>query len=610
MNLRKDADSLKKALCAAMGLVLVFLVFRPFLQVQFLSLDDPQYITQNPLLRSFSWQGVRRIWESFYFGQYQPLVHLSYLWERHLFGSDPFVYRFTNILLHVVNVGLVYGWISRLTRSRLTGVLTALLFGLHPLRVESVVWLSARKDVLFGFFYLSGMVSYLAYVRAGRKKDYIFSGIFFLLSLLSKPALAVTWPLAAVLVDGYEGRWKKRGAWLEKIPFFFLALVFVFVIFRAARFFPLIVLPGHSSAAFRVACSCSAVLFYAGKILCPIRLSAVYAWPFGWQMEAAAILFVLLLLCFSYTVKRLTPSVRKDIFFGIGIFLAGTLPALHLFAAGQTMFAADRYTYIASVGLSYLLARGMAWLLSARRRFFVASLLTVAAVIFAWGALTWQRTAVWKDNGVFWTDVLAKCPLFVDAYLNRGDYFEGEKDDDSALKDYVVGMETSARFFAVEQGVEAGTIDERRGWSDDPFLQNESFFIKDVDPRSRFLVRMALVGASKGDYAASAALLKKALDYFEAIDYFPNDIILQSYLLMGFLRQASGDQQGAEIYYRKAWEIYPPYTTVFKNKAYSYIAIGRPGEAVGILRGLKVNAMGVHSFMGRGDDIEVVRSAE
>ncbi|MDD5138475.1 MAG: hypothetical protein PHG72_06605, partial [Candidatus Omnitrophica bacterium] len=197
-----------------------------------------------------------------------------------------------------------------------------------------------------------------------------------------------------------------------------------------------------------------------------------------------------------------------------------------------------------------------------------------------------------------------------DAYLNRGDYFEGEKDDDSALKDYVVGMETSARFFAVEQGVEAGTIDERRGWSDDPFLQNESFFIKDVDPRSRFLVRMALVGASKGDYAASAALLKKALDYFEAIDYFPNDIILQSYLLMGFLRQASGDQQGAEIYYRKAWEIYPPYTTVFKNKAYSYIAIGRPGEAVGMLRGLKVNAMGVHSFMGRGDDIEVVRSAE
>jgi len=602
MNLRRDADSLKKALCAAMGFVLVFLVFRPFLHVQFLSLDDPQYITQNPLLRSFSWQGVRRIWESFYFGQYQPLVHLSYLLERHLFGSDPFVYRFTNILLHVVNVGLVYGWISRLTKSRLTGVLTALLFGLHPLRAESVVWLSARKDVLFGFFYLLGMNSYLAYVRAGRKRNYVFSGIFFLLSLLSKPALAVTWPLAAVLVDGYEGRWKKRGVWFEKVPFFLLGLVFVFVIFWAARSFPLIVLPGHSSIAFRVACSCSAVLFYAGKILCPIRLSAVYAWPLGWQMEAATVLFVILLLSFPYAVKRLTPLVRKDVFFGLGIFLAGILPALHLFAAGQTMFVADRYTYIASVGLSYLAALGLAWLFSSRRRFFPACLLT-ATMISGLGVLTWQRTAVWKNDGVFWSDVLEKCPLFVDAYLNRGDYLEELRDDDGALRDYAAGMAMASRFFAVEQGVEAGAVDERRGWSGDPFLQNESFFIKDADPRSRFLVRMALARALKGDYAASAALLKNALDYFEAVGYFPGDVSLQSYLLMGFLRQAAGDREGAELYYRKAWEIYPPYATVFKNKAYSYIVIGRPKEAVEMLRGLKVNTMGIHSFAGRGDDI-------
>jgi hypothetical protein len=602
MNLGKEADSLKKALCAVMGLVLVFLVFRPFLHVQFLSLDDPQYITQNPLLRSLSWQGVRRIWESFYFGQYQPLVHLSYLLERHLFGSDPFVYRFTNILLHVVNVGFVYVWISRLTRSRLTGVLTALLFGLHPLRAESVVWLSARKDVLFGFFYFLGMIRYLAYVRGGRKKDYVFSGIFFLLSLLSKPALAVTWPLAVVLVDGYEGRWRSRGAWLEKIPFFLLSLVFVFVIFWAARSFPLIVLPGHSGVAFRVACSCSAALFYMGKMLCPVRLSAVYAWPLGGQMEAAAVLLAVLMLSFAYAVRRLSPQARKNICFGAGIFLAGILPALHLSAAGQTMFAADRYTYIASVGLSYLAALGLAWLFSSRRRFFPVCLLT-AAMISGLGILTWQRTAVWKNDGVLWSDVLEKCPLFVDAYLNRGDYLEGLKDDDGALRDYAAGMALASRFFAVEQGVEAGAADERRGWSDDPFLQNESFFIKDVDPRSRFLVRMALARALKGDYAASAALLKNALDYFEAVGYFPGDVSLQSYLLMGFLRQAAGDREEAELYYRKAWEIYPPYATVFKNKAYSYIVIGRPKEAVEMLRGLKVNTMGIHSFAGGGDDV-------
>jgi tetratricopeptide (TPR) repeat protein len=590
-----DRGGFAKTLCVVLGLILVLFVFRPFMQVQFLSLDDPQYIAQNPLLRLSGWHAVRRICESFYFGQYQPLVHLSYLLERHFLGGDPFVYRFTNILLHVVNVGLVYAWISRLTKSRLTGAVTALLFGVHPLRAESVVWLSARKDVLFGFFYLLGLNSYLAYVRTCRRKDYAFSGIFFFLSLLSKPAMAVTWPLLAVLVDGYEGRWNKRAVWFEKIPFFFLSLVFGLIVFVAARSFPLIVLPAHSSIAFRVACSCSAILFYAARILCPVRLSAVYAWPLGGQMEGAAVFFALLLLCFPYAAKRLTPAVRRDVFFGIGVFLAGILPVLHLSAAGQTMFAADRYTYIASIGLSYLAARGVAGLVSARRMFFAGFL--TAIVVFALGVSTWQRTAIWKNNGVFWTDVLTKCPLFIDAYLNRGDYFEEQKDDDRALKDYGAGMEIATRFFEVDQGVESGAIDEQRGWSDDPFLQNESFFIKDVDPRSRFLVKMALAYASKGEYAASAVRLKKAMDYFEAVGYFPSDISLQGYLLMGFLKQMSGDLGEAEAYYRRAWEIYPPYATVFKNKAYAYITIGRPGEAVALLRGLKVNAMGIHSFM-------------
>jgi len=600
MNFRKDPDSLKRSLCAVAGLALVFIVFRPFFHAQFLSLDDPQYITQNPLLGAFSWHAVRRIWGNFYFGQYQPLVHLTYLLERYLLGNDPFVYRFTNILLHAANTGLVYVWISRLTRSRLTGVLTALLFGLHPLRVESVAWLSARKDVLFGFFYLLGMNAYLAYVRCGRKRDYLFAGIFFFLSLLSKAALAVTWPLAAVMVDGYEGRWREKGAWFEKIPFFLLASIFVFITFSAARSFPLIVLPAHSSVAFRVACSCSAVLLYAGKMLCPVRLSAVYAWPLGWQMEAAAVFLSLLLLGLAYAVRRLPPSSRRNIFFGLGIFLAGILPALHLFAAGQTMFAADRYTYIASVGLSYLAALGGVWLFSVGRRFFFACSVTVAAGIFALSVLTWQRTAIWKDNGVFWTDVLAECPLFIDGYLNRGDYFVERKDEDKALEDYAAGLAMTGRFFAAEEAAEA----ERQGWSDDPFLQNESFFIKDVDPRSRFLVRMALARAFKGDDAASAGLLKKALDYFDGIGYFPNDISLKSYLLMGFLKQAAGDRQGAEIYYRKAWEIYPPYATVFKNRAYFYIAIGRPGEAVEMLRGLQVNTMGVIPFTVCGDGFD------
>ncbi len=172
-----------------------------------------------------SWRNIETIFDSIYMGHYHPLTLLSYSLEYRFFKLNPFAYHLTNLILHLMNGLLVFWLIWMLKGGVLTSLVVSLLFGIHPLHVESVAWISERKDVLCSFFFLGSLVVYLTYLKTRRMRAYFLSLFLFLLSLLSK-SMAVTLPLVLVLCDTLLDRKFDRKCSDRKDPLFGNGLYF------------------------------------------------------------------------------------------------------------------------------------------------------------------------------------------------------------------------------------------------------------------------------------------------------------------------------------------------------------------------------------------------
>ena len=212
------------------------LVFSPMLGNGFTNWDDEGYILANGLLRGPDWKGI---FTQQVVGNYHPLTILSLALNYALTELNPFSYVLFNLLLHVTNTLLVFYFIWILSEKKTwIAVFTALLFGLHPMHVESVAWISERKDVLYTLFFLLSLIQYWRYLNAGKILNYWLSFIFFILSIVSKPA-AIVLPLVLFLLDYWKGRSFNRTAFresrlwrkviIEKIPFFIVSVAFAVI---------------------------------------------------------------------------------------------------------------------------------------------------------------------------------------------------------------------------------------------------------------------------------------------------------------------------------------------------------------------------------------------
>ncbi len=226
---RQDPSVSSKAwhLIAAMALIAVatLVPFLGSLDNEFVSWDDAIYVTDNRLIQNLSWKSVAKIFSSPRKKTYVPLSTLSLAIDYRIWRLDPFGYHLTNLLLHLINTLLVFCLVWRLAHRLLPALIAALLFGVHPMHVESVAWISERKDVLSALFFLTALLSYLRYRSTQRSLFYLLSLASFVLALLSKQ-MAITLPIVLLLCDLLEGRsWTKR-ALIEKMPFLLLSLVF------------------------------------------------------------------------------------------------------------------------------------------------------------------------------------------------------------------------------------------------------------------------------------------------------------------------------------------------------------------------------------------------
>jgi Tfp pilus assembly protein PilF len=370
--------------------VAVLAAYGQVLHFDFVSYDDPDYITANPHVQAgLTWAGVAWAFRSSFAGNWFPLTWLSHMLDSTLFGLDSGWHHFTNVWIHALSTLLWFAVLKWLTGARWRSALVAFLFALHPLHVESVAWVAERKDVLSGLFWVLTLWSYTAYTARPGSVRYGLTLLLFCLGLMAKPMI-VTLPLVLLLLD----RWPlRRGTRiLEKVPFFAAAItvsvvtVLVHKEVGATASFSLI------PAAVRFENSLVSYVAYILQMLWPVDLAVFYPYPLGSLVVPAVIAGIALA---AVTVLSIREFPRRP-YLAVGWlwYLITLLPVIGLIQVGAQE-RADRYTYIPMIGLALAMVWGVSEALERWPRTRTA---LAAAVCLACLTLTWVQVQYWRDS--------------------------------------------------------------------------------------------------------------------------------------------------------------------------------------------------------------------
>jgi len=404
----------------------------PSLKNDFINWDDQQYVTENKTITELSWRNIETIFDRTYMGHYHPLTLLSYALEYRFFKLNPFAYHLTNLILHLLNGLLVFWLIWMLTGGVLISLVVSLLFGIHPLHVETVAWISERKDLLYSFFFLGSLIVYLTYLKTWRGRYYVLSLFLFLLSLLSK-SMAVTLPFVLLLCDTLLHRKIDRKCLIEKIPFLVIAFIFgIMALFAQGS--PEAMSQNPSSPSSKNIFIMSEVLTtyfsklllmseivtsYFPKLILPIKLSCLYPPIKG---IAGFWSYVYLTTIIGFLIAGiLLGKYNKKIPFGTLFFFITIIPTL------PAKIMADRYLYIPSIGIFFIAAEGFYWLYRSKLKpiKIVKPILAILliGILGTFSFLTWERCQVWKDSMSLWNNVLKNYPDIPIAYNNLGEAY-------------------------------------------------------------------------------------------------------------------------------------------------------------------------------------------
>ncbi len=392
--------------------------FLPVLGNGFVDWDDDKNFINNPHFRGLGAEQLHWMWTTFHMGHYVPLSWMTLGLDYQLWGMNPAGYHLTSLLLHAANAVIVFALLRCLltlanpeerqaTLVTLAAGIGAMVFALHPLRVESVAWATERRDVLSGLFFFSSILEYVRSRGSTReRRGYLIALALFACALLSK-ATAMTLPAVLLLINAYPlrriggdvGWWSvaARRVYRELVPFGVLALA------TAALSIIALHPPTQLSAGAKIAVSAYSLMFYLWKELAPLDLSPLYEMP--QQINPAeprflvSYVFVVVLAVALWIAAR-----RKQWGFvaATAAFVVITLPMLGAVQNGPQI-AADRYTYHAAPAVALMFAAGALWLLQRGRARTFAVAIVVAITL---GALTWQQSEVWRNSESLWQQVL------------------------------------------------------------------------------------------------------------------------------------------------------------------------------------------------------------
>ncbi len=408
----------------------VIIVYWPVLGHPFVEFDDPDYVTENAQVQQgLTWSGIVWALKSVDAANWHPITWLSHMLDVTFYHLNPRGHHWTSILLHAANSALLFWLLRACTGSLWRSAVAAALFGLHPLRVESVAWVAERKDVLSGFFALLTLWAYAKYYKLKEQQSdqqsrwYGLAVLFFALGLMSKSML-VTLPFVLLLLDIWplkrfsdlriavsntppnSSAFNKmkagigtlaRGAKplvIEKIPFFALSAASCVITLYAQGRGGAVAQLQDLSLLDRAANAAVSVARYLGKIIWPANLAVFYPhprhWP-AWQVAGAALGILLI----TWSVAR---GLRRAPHLAVGWlwFLGMLIPVIGLVQVGSQSMA-DRYTYLPSIGLTIAAVWGLFYLTKSRPPARVAAMAAAVAVMVLCGFASRAQTKHWRS---------------------------------------------------------------------------------------------------------------------------------------------------------------------------------------------------------------------
>ncbi|HUM53007.1 MAG TPA: hypothetical protein PK431_14380 [Chitinophagales bacterium] len=435
---------------AAFAVVLVtLLVFIPSFSLHFVNWDDPYNLLENENLKAFathwSWQSVKQIFSSHVIGNYNPLPIFTFALEKYFFAnnplSNPFIFHFNNVVLHLMCTFLVFFIFTKLEMSRTAAIIGTLLFGIHPMRVESVAWITERKDVLYGLFFLASTACYILYLQkpTSKTKWFLLTIVLSLFAYFSK-VQAVTLPLTMVALDFYfKRKWlSPKILIIEKLPWWILSLAFGLLnIYFLKQENSL-----NSSNAVvnynfldKLAVGAYSYAVYIIKWIYPYKMSPLYPYSpevpiLAYVCLAVVPVFIIGLLVWSFKNKK------NNLIFGWAFFTFNVIFLLQIVGAGQG-FLADRFTYIAYIGLFFLTAKFYDLLKEQKpaSSLFLQIGFGIYLVFFCY--LTQQQIKIWQNGGTLWEQVKTYYPNSPLVWKNLANYYrDEEKNRDKAIENY------------------------------------------------------------------------------------------------------------------------------------------------------------------------------
>lgn len=468
-----DEDSLANRpfhlIVGAVISLLTCLIYTPALNNGFVW-DDTTYVLNNTFIHSLDMHSFYKMLTTFYASNWHPLTWFSHAVDYALWGTEPFGHHLTNIILHGINTFLVFFLVTQLMlrargmnvvsprnkmlpsisfRSLVVAAVSALLFGLHPLHVESVAWVAERKDLLCPFFSLFTMISYLSYassaVRRQRWIGFAACLTFFVFALMSKP-MAVTLPIILLLLDIYPiRRFSPRNMtclpviW-EKIPFFMLSTASGIITIMSQRAGRAVISLEQWDLNSRLLNALNSLTFYLGKMIAPFELVPFYPVPGHIQWHDSHILssaiLVLTITGFCLWMAR----KGKYLFLTVWLYYVITLlPVIGIVQVGNQA-AADRYTYLPSLSIFLLTGIGVSSVFEKcfpmkRNNLFIGlMLILLCAMMLLLGRLTIQQIKIWDNPESLWSHVIEVYPNKVPkAHYNLGLFYAKQGRLDEAI---------------------------------------------------------------------------------------------------------------------------------------------------------------------------------
>ena len=547
-------------------MALTLLALYPVLFNDWVNWDDPQYVTQNTHIRDFSAEGLAALFqpENRALDTYTPLTLLSFAVDYAMAGTHAPWYHGINLLLHLLNVWLVFVLIARMTGRNRVAFFVAVLFGLHPLHVESVAWVTERKDLLFSVFFLGACVLYFRTLKqqVSWGWPYWLALLLGALAMLAKPQ-AVTLPLVLMLLHYWHAERFSREGVLHALPFFGLS--------AATGVLALSIMqpnPSDYTLLERVCFSGHATMVYVYKLIAPVPLVHDMGRPdagaMPWYYHLNTLLSVLLLGGGLWLGRK-----HRSVVVGNGLFVVLLFFSLHLFKINSGV-SYDRFTYLPYIGLLLMIGVAVdAWAKRSNVRWLP---LLTAVVIVGFGAVSHQRCSVWQNDDALWSNVLEHRPNHPTAHCKRASYLSsiGELDVATAAQLQCLALNPGSPEVLTNLG-----IIQRNARKPAEALASFNRAIE-LDPSNPLpYVNRGMLRVMQAEFEAGLADLEAAVERAPEHPTFRINLgIGQAFYLL----VANAQQQ-----YQHAIELDPNNGTAWQYLGALHLAQGNPGKAVAAL---------------------------